>query len=451
MRRWRAGLLFISPIIAIAVLTAVNYAQGGIFRFLAFAVTPGVLGALAVSNVLLAVWRLVALVELLRAKRPGALSLAAISLAAVFLIGAPHIVLGNTIATVDELIKQTFAGSPTPSPSESAGGTASPGTSTQPSESASSDPAGTPTGGNAGAGQGTLPELGAATPWTTPSASTPWGTDVLGQDESKFDLLLIGSDGSPTRSGRRTDVMMLVEMDVVTGKVLMISIPRNLTNVPLPPGDARDAKPCKCVRGMLNGLYSTAMSEPGKWPGQGAIRGIGAVRGAIEELTNRPIDAVLVADLFGVVKVIDALGGIDINVPATIVDKHYPAPEGGHILVTFSKGDHHYNGHMALAYARTRHSDSDYGRMRRQFAVLLAIRQEITVDTILNAADLVRAAKGFAWTDIPQAALPALIEQLGPALTGQAKQFRIMPPKYTSPLSRATINAIRDRIKELMP
>jgi hypothetical protein len=89
--------------------------------------------------------------------------------------------------------------------------------------------------------------------------------------------------------------------------------------------------------------------------------------------------------------------------------------------------------------------------MRRQFAVLLAIRQEITVDTILNAADLVRAAKGFAWTDIPQAALPALIEQLGPALTGQAKQFRIMPPKYTSPLSRATINAIRDRIKELMP
>lgn len=442
MRRWRAGLLFMSPIVAIAGLTAVNYAQGGIFRFLAFAVTPGVLGALAISNVLLAVWRLVALVELLRAKRPGALSLAAISLAAVFLIGAPHIVLGNTIATVDELIKQTFAGSPTPSPSESAGGTASPGTSAQPSD--------TPTGGNTGAGRGTLPELGAATPWTMPSTTTPWGA-TASEDPTKFDLLLIGSDGSPTRSGRRTDVMMLVEMDVVTGKVLMISIPRNLTNVPLPPGDARDAKPCKCVRGMLNGLYSTAMSEPGKWPGQGAIRGIGAVRGAIEELTNRPIDAVLVADLFGVVKVIDALGGIDINVPATIVDKHYPAPEGGHILVTFSKGDHHYNGHMALAYARTRHSDSDYGRMRRQFAVLLAIRQEITVDTILNAADLVRAAKGFAWTDIPQAALPALIEQLGPALTGQAKQFRIMPPKYTSPLSRATINAIRDRIKELMP
>jgi len=450
MRRWRAGLLFMSPIVAIAGLTAVNYAQGGIFRFLAFAVTPGVLGALAISNVLLAVWRLVALVELLRAKRPGALSLAAISLAAVFLIGAPHIVLGNTIATVDELIKQTFAGSPTPSPSESAGGTASPGTSAQPSESASSDPSDTPTGGNTGAGRGTLPELGAATPWTMPSTTTPWGA-TASEDPTKFDLLLIGSDGSPTRSGRRTDVMMLVEMDVVTGKVLMVSIPRNLTNVPLPPGDARDAKPCKCVRGMLNGLYSTAMSAPDKWPGQGPIRGIGAVRGAIEELTDRPIDAVLVADLFGVVKVIDALGGIDINVPATIVDKHYPAPEGGHIRVTFSKGDHHYNGHMALAYARTRHSDSDYGRMRRQFAVLLAVRETITVDTILNAADLVRAAKGFAWTDISQAALPALIEQLGPALTGQAKQFRIMPPRYTSPLSRATINAIRDRIKELMP
>jgi LCP family protein required for cell wall assembly len=450
MRRWRAGLLFISPIVVIAGLTVVNYAQGGIFRFLAFAVTPGVLGALAISNVLLAVWRLVALVELLRAKRPGAPSLAAISLAAVFLIGAPHIVLGNTIATVDELIKQTFAGSPTPSPSESAVSTASPETSAQPSDSASSDPSGTPTGGNTGARRGTLPELGAATPWTMPSTTTPWGA-TASEDPTKFDLLLIGSDGSPTRTGRRTDVMMLVEMDVVSGKVLMVSIPRNLTNVPLPPGTARDLKPCKCVRGMLNGLYSTAMSMPDRWPGEGPIRGIGAVRGAIEELTDRPIDAVLVADLFGVVKVIDALGGIDINIPETIVDKHYPAPEGGHIRVTFAKGNQHYNGHMALAYARTRHSDSDYGRMRRQFAVLLAVREKITVETILNAADLVRAAKGFAWTDISQAALPALIEQLGPALTGQAKQFRIMPPRYTSPLTRATINAIRERIKELMP
>ena len=450
MRRWRAGLLFMGPIVVIAGLAAVNYAQGGVFRFLAFAVTPGVLGALAISNVLLAIWRLVALVELLRAKRPGALSLATISLAAVFLIGAPHIVLGNTIATFDELIKQTFANSPTPSPSESAGGTASPETSAQPSESASSDPSSTPTGGNAGTGRGTLPELGAATPWTMPSTSTPWGS-TESEDPAKFDLLLIGSDGSPTRPGRRTDVMMLVEIDVATGKVLMVSIPRNLTHVPLPPGDARDAKPCKCVRGMLNGLYSTAMSAPDRWPGQGPIRGIGAVRGAIEELTDRPIDAVLVADLFGVVKVIDALGGIDIYVPETIVDKHYPAPEGGHIRVTFSKGNQHYNGHMALAYARTRHSDSDYGRMRRQFAVLLAVRETITVDTILNAADLVRAARGFAWTDISQAALPALIEQLGPALTGHARQFRIMPPRYTSPLTRATIDAIRNRIKELMP
>ena len=83
--------------------------------------------------------------------------------------------------------------------------------------------------------------------------------------------------------------------------------------------------------------------------------------------------------------------------------------------------------------------------------MLLAVRETITVDTILNAADLVRAARGFAWTDISQAALPALIEQLGPALTGHARQFRIMPPRYTSPLTRATIDAIRNRIKELMP
>ena len=78
-----------------------------------------------------------------------------------------------------------------------------------------------------GSGVGTLPSLGAAVPWTRAGA-TPWGSD------GRFDLLLLGSDAGIDRWSRRMDVMLLVEIDVATGKVAMIGLPRNLDQRALP-------------------------------------------------------------------------------------------------------------------------------------------------------------------------------------------------------------------------
>ena len=103
------------------------------------------------------------------------------------------------------------------------------------------------------------------------------------------------------------DVMLLVEIDVATGKTAMIGLPRNLINAPFPPGPARDASSCGCFRDLLNALYVEAtFRNPERWPGTGTVSGIGAVRAVVSELTGRPVDAVLVADLWGVIKVVDA-------------------------------------------------------------------------------------------------------------------------------------------------
>ena len=212
------------------------------------------------------------------------------------------------------------------------------------------------------------------------------------------------------------DVMLLVEIEVSSGKVSMIGVPRNIQNAPLPGGVARDAVACGCFQPLLNALYVEATYvHPERWPGTGSIKGIGAVRSTLSELTARPIDAVLVADLWGVIKVVDAMGGIDIDVPYSIYDQAYPDPVYGRSELYIPAGRQHFDGRTALAYARSRHQDSDYGRMARQQTLLLAVRDDIGPKTILNAPELFRAAKGFAWTDLPRESLPNLVTLFGNA------------------------------------
>jgi len=247
------------------------------------------------------------------------------------------------------------------------------------------------------------------------------------------------------------DVMLLVEIDVNTGKVAMIGLPRNLINAPLPPGPAHDAVACGCFTDLLNAMYVEAtVRHPELWPGTGAVAGIGAVRATVSQLTGRPVDAVLVADLWGVIKVVDAMGGIDVNVPSRVYDSHYPDPVYGDIVLDISAGHHHFDGRLALAYARSRHQDSDYGRMARQQTLLLAIRSQIGPDVIFNAPDLFAAAKGFTWTDLPRSSLPSLVELFGKAQTATVKQLRIVPPTYAEWLTKAEITKIQKDIAALL-
>src|SRR5947207_13580019 len=114
------------------------------------------------------------------------------------------------------------------------------------------------------------------------------------------------------------DVMLLVEIDVKTGKVGMVGIPRNLVNTPFPPGKARNAVACGCFTDLLNALYVEAtFRHPDRWPVSGSCEGIGAVRSTISELNGRPIDAVLVTDLLAVIKVVDSKAVHAIDVPST--------------------------------------------------------------------------------------------------------------------------------------
>jgi len=437
----RRASLFAAPALAIIGATLVLLLLGGTTQLLIILVTPGALLLLGVLNLLLAAWRLGALVHLLRGARLPRRERVLVAAAALLLVVAPHLTVGRSLIAFDELLNETFADT-SPTPSASFDPTASGAGSPSPDASQVASP-GSSIG--RGSGTGTLPSLTVTTPWARPG-EIPWG------DDGKFDLLLLGSDAGADRWSRRMDVMLLVEVDVATGRVAMFGFPRNMVGAPLPPGAARNASPCGCFQKLLNEVYTDAtFYYPQLWPGEGNISGIAAVRATISELAQRPIDAVLVADLWGVIKVVDAMGGIDMNVTESIYDKNYPDPVLGSIQLRIDSGQQHLNGRLALAYARSRHQDSDYGRMRRQQALLLAIRDQLGAATILNAPALAAAAKGYVWTDLPRSSLPNLVDLFSRAATAQVRLYRFAPSAYPAYLDAATIAKIRGVIANAFP
>ncbi|HJP89751.1 MAG TPA: LCP family protein [Candidatus Limnocylindrales bacterium] len=455
--RPRAAALFFIPF-GLAILGLLwLFVTGGFTGIVAWVVTPGVLPLLIGANVAFAIWRIVAALDAARGTANPKLAFGVIVPAAFLFVLVPHLWLGSTLAATSDFLDSTFANGP--EVSEEPDDTPPPGWTYAPdpeeTDAASLDPSFTldpnitpgPTGTPRPpmtSGTGNLPPLNVTVPWQRPGA-VPWGND------GRFDMLLLGSDAGPDRWSRRMDVMLLVEIDVSTGKVAMIGLPRNLYNAPFPAGPARDAVSCGCFKDLLNALYVEAtVRHPDRWPGTGAVAGIGAVRSVVSEITGRPVDAVVVADLWGMIKVVDAMGGIDIDIPYSVHDNNYPDPVYGHIEMSLPAGEQHLDGRHALFYARSRHQDSDYGRMARQQTLLLAIRDQIGPSTILNAPDLFNAAKGFTWTDLPRSSLPNLVELFGKAAHASVKQLRIVPPTYPEYLTTSELTKIRNAVAALL-
>jgi LCP family protein required for cell wall assembly len=85
----------------------------------------------------------------------------------------------------------------------------------------------------------------------------------------------------------------------------------------------------------------------------------------------------LVVDFNTFITIVDAIGGIDIDVPYNISDPEYPDMNYGYDPFYIRAGQHHLDGATALKYARTRHGDSDFGRAERQQQVMYAIRDRV--------------------------------------------------------------------------
>jgi polyisoprenyl-teichoic acid--peptidoglycan teichoic acid transferase len=334
-----------------------------------------------------------------------------------------------------------------PAPSPTLVPTASRSPSVAPSPTATASPtAAAPTESPAGTDAG--PTAPPATPSARPSSFPP--IDAAWAEDGRLDLLLLGTDAGPGRFSLRTDAMILLSIEVETGRSALFGFPRNMIGVPLP-AESAGAYPGGKFPEFLLGLWRRAMEQPGNFPGDDEERGWRAIRGAIGELSGLPVDGMVAVNLNGFVDLVDEMGGLWIDVPRRVREARYPLQDGkGHLRLNIRRGCQLLDGTLALAYGRTRHQDSDYFRMARQQVVLTAMRRQFDPLAMLpRLPRLLEIADDNLWVFIDDADVMPMVEVVGRSDADLAQRFTFVPPDFTSPLDDREIRLIRRTVRNV--
>lgn len=295
------------------------------------------------------------------------------------------------------------------------------------------------------------------TPVPVPTAGPSWAAD------GRLNILLIGGDAGPGRWSLRTDTMIVMSADVATGRVALFGIPRNLIGAPLAPEDAA-AFPGGRYPDLLNSLWVYADGHPNQFPssagsvgGSSAVtdgsRGFRAITGAVQQLIGLPLDGAVVINLNGFVDIVNALGGVWINVPYPIHDGKYPLENGsGYIVLNIKAGCQHFSGHLALAFARSRHQDSDYGRMGRQQLVLQDLATQLDpLSLILQIPNLLQIAGDNFRTTFQPSDMGPLLQFAERANRTHLKEVLFVPPSFPEYLTKTEIARIQRSVKNVFP
>jgi LCP family protein required for cell wall assembly len=231
----------------------------------------------------------------------------------------------------------------------------------------------------------------------------PWnGTDRL-------NILLIGSDQRPHDNTYNTDTLIVVSIDPTTKQVAMFSLPRDSSDLPLPPGTPLSRAYNGIYPLKINSLFTMTRGRPDLVPGTNATRGYNALKMELGFLYQLDISYYIEVNFDGFKQVVDALGGVTINVQVPVTDEGYPADTGRHQRIYIPSGIQHMTGAQALVYARSRHGSDDFDRGYRQQRVLTSLREQADVSTLIpRIPELYAALRKTVRTDIPRDQLAAL-------------------------------------------
>jgi LCP family protein required for cell wall assembly len=427
-RAYTRALLFATPPILLIALTGGIVIRMGQFQLLGAFLQ--LVGAIFAFNLIALVYRLIAIVDAYRvteylnahaasgdgrlgkAKMPrNPLSLAGLA-AVILVMASAHIV----VARYDLLAQDALGSCIFVDEGSDAGCDASADASPTPVDSGPVNETDTPTG--VPTAEPTL--LGTPVPTV---AIPPW------DGKERLNILLIGSDEQ--RGGHNTDTMITVSIDPVTKQVAMFSLPRDTVDVPVPPG------PAQRVWGRdygqkINSFFANNRRRSDLWPGNDRTRGYNALKSILGELYDLKIRYFVEVNFDGFKKVVDAVGGVTINVQVPVSDDEFPGTTGRAQRLYIPSGLQHMDGEQALRYARSRHTSTDFDRGARQQRVLLSLRQQADPQTLIpKLPELVAALKSTVRTDIPVNQLDELLGLASQVDTANIRSYVFAPPLYS--------------------
>lgn len=264
------------------------------------------------------------------------------------------------------------------------------------------------------------------TPTETFSKATPAPLNNNTKKDGVYNLLFLGYGGAGHDGALLTDSMIVIHVDTNAKKVSLISVPRDL---------------------WVEGNHKINAAGLNGFQNSGSV---------VENVTGLPINYFVSVDFGGFVKLIDDLGGVTVNNPATFDDPFYPitgeennscgfspdqinalkAKYSGYQLeiqftcryehLHFDKGTVNLDGTTALKFARSRHGDSDFGRSARQFAVLIGIEQKlISLQGLGKLDSTIDTLSEIVQTDLTAGTIKSLISVFGDPKAFQITQIHL--------------------------
>ena len=231
--------------------------------------------------------------------------------------------------------------------------------------------------------------------------------ELLGQDSNIINILLIGQDRRENQGRQRSDSMILCTVDLDEKTLVMTSFLRD-TYVTIPSWNGKNYS-----NNRLNVNY--------------AIGGMGMLDKCMEENFGVVVDYNLEVDFSGFTKIIDTLGGVDIELTKA---------EAGHLKDGLKAGMNHLNGEQALNYSRIRKLDSDFGRTNRQRTVLMALLNKARSMSLKDASNLITTVLPMVTTDMSNGDMLEVAAKIVPILPELQVTSQYIPAEGTYKYAR---------------
>ncbi len=246
-------------------------------------------------------------------------------------------------------------------------------------------------------------------------------------EDGRYNVLLLGGDSGAGRWGLRPDSMTIASIDAETGRTVLFGLPRNMENFPFRKGsvmaeqfpDGFDCDGC-----YLNGVSTWAGDHTDLFPHE-KNAGVDATLMAVEGVTGLKINYWAMVNLQGFKDLVDAVGGVTLNVRDAI-------PVGGlgsDVTGYIEPGVQKLNGHDTLWFARAREGSDDYSRMARQKCVMSAMLSQIDPKTMVtNFQGIAKATTGMVQTNLPASELGTFMQLALKARSQKIATVSFVPP-----------------------
>ena len=276
------------------------------------------------------------------------------------------------------------------------------------------------------------------TPILPEAAPFPGSCDGPG----RMNILIIGMDGRADNYERaaRADALIVVGINFGDKTVQILSLPRDLW-VQIP-----EVGNNPLHENRINTAYG--LGQLAGYPGGGpAFQAV-----AISHNFGIRIDRTVVLNFTAFENGVDTIGGVDIEVPRDIRDDKYPDDEGGTLVLDIPAGWVHMDGRTALMYARTRHQDSDFGRMRRQQQVMMAVRDRLlSPDVIPVLPSLAELLYYSVRTDVSFEEM-GLLGCVGPQIANEAVTRVVIDTSMVEPFrTESDASVLRPKMEVILP